>query len=199
MIDPRGLTVIAATGLEADPLRRLCPQVRVIESGMALANIDPAQLGDAVISCGVAGGLSPALDTGAVLIPREVMRPDGQRVTCDVELQSAFAQSARRLGYDPIEAPMITSAAIVHGEQRGVLAQEGYAGVDMESGLLRASRIGVIRVVLDTPQHELSPVWLHPAKALMNPMNWPEAIWLARTAPRCATIAAHILANALSS
>ena len=72
----------------------------------------------------------------------------------------------------------------------------GYAGVDMETGLLDAPRIAAVRVILDTPQHELSPDWLRPARALRNPRNWPQALWLARDAPRCARRAAEVVAAA---
>lgn len=196
MIDPRDVTVIAATGIEASAVRRECPKLKVIESGIALAKVDRARIGDSVISCGVAGGLSPALPTGTVLVPREVTRPSGERVVCDATLQRALVESARRLGFEPVEDPLLTSAMIVHGPDRGRYAELGYSGVDMESGLLTASRIAVVRVVLDTPQHELSAAWAKPALALMNPFLWPQAAWLAKNAPRCSSIAAQVIAAA---
>lgn len=198
MIDPRDVTIAAATGLEAAAIRRECPQLRVVECGIALAKSDAAPLGDVIVSCGLAGGLTRSLPTGTVLIPREVERPTGERITCDTELQRVLAESAMRLGLEPVEAPMITSATIVRGSDRERLAARGYAGVDMESGLLNASRIGVVRVILDTPVHELSAAWLHPGKALMNPANWLEALWLARTAPRCARRAAQVVWGAFT-
>jgi Phosphorylase superfamily len=193
------ITVIAATVIEARAIRKACPSVRVLETGVALANLDAARLGDVVISCGLAGGLSRELRTGTVLVPREVRRPDGERIVCDAQLQSTLAGSARRLGYDVVDGPMITSAAIVRGDERATFARRGYVGADMESGLLTAPRIGVIRVILDTPERELSSAWLDPTKAMMNPKNWPEALWLARTAPHCARVAAQVLAGAVSS
>ncbi len=199
MIEARDVTVIAPMRLEANALRRECPHLRIVESGIALANVDPATLGDTVISYGLAGGLLTSLPTGSVLIPREVERPNGERVACDPPLQRALAQSARQLGVAPIEGPMITSTEIVHGDARRRLGARGLAGVDMESGLLTAPRIAVIRVILDTPQRELSDSWVHPAKALMNPFLWPEAVWLARNATPCARLAARILSGAFAS
>lgn len=196
MIHSRDVTIIAATSLEARAARRECPQLNTVESGIALAKVDRAQLRGTVVSCGLAGGLSRELPTGTVLIPREVVRPNGERVVCDAPLQRSFVESARGLGFEPVEEPMITSATIVHGADRARLAAHGYAGVDMESGLLSAARVAVVRVILDTPLHELSVAWVRPAIALMNPFLWPQAAWLARNAPRCATIAARIVAAA---
>jgi hypothetical protein len=195
-MNPSDITVIAAMPIEARVLRRVSPQVRIVESGIALASIDPSQLGDTVISYGLAGGLSPTLPTGTVLIPHEIERPDGTIFACDGALQRALAESARRLGFDPVESRILTSATLVGGSNRARLAERGYSGVDMESGLLTAPRVAAVRVILDTPLRELSPAWIHPAKALMNPLLWPEAVWLARNAPRCAGIAAHIIRDA---
>ena len=67
----------------------------------------------------------------------------------------------------------------------------------METGLIPAKRLAAVRVILDTPQRELSEVWLHPATALVRPDVWPQALWLARQGPRCARLAAEVLAAAL--
>ena len=196
MIDPHGITVIAATGLEAQAVRRASPDLRVIECGVSLERVDHAALGDTVVSCGLAGGLSPGLHTGTVLVPREIERPNGERVVCDRDLQGALVDSARRLGFEPVQEPMITSSRIVRGSDRARFSARGYAGADMESGLLWAPRIAAVRVILDTPQHELSTAWLRPGLALMNPLLWPQAIWLARNAAPCANIAARVVSEA---
>lgn len=199
MIDPRDVTVIAATRLEAEAVRRECPNLNVVESGVGLTKFDRTSIREAIVSCGLAGGLSRELPTGTVLIPREVARPDGERTECDASLQRALVDAARRLGFEPVEEPMITSATIVHGADRARLAERGYMGVDMESGLLTGSLVAVVRVILDTPENELSTAWLRPALALMNPFLWPQAAWLARNAPNCARMAARIVAAAVSS
>src|SRR5690242_9182387 len=99
VIDSREVMVIAATRLEANAVRRECPQLRVIECGIALVKSDGSQFGDVVISCGLAGGLSGELPTGTVLVPREIERPTGERVSCDRELHGALLGAARQLGF----------------------------------------------------------------------------------------------------
>jgi hypothetical protein len=151
-----------------------------------------------VISCGLAGGLRADVRTGSVLIPERVLRPDGTTLECDGELVAALRAAARSLGSAPITAPMVTSTTIVHGSLRSTWAELGYAGVDMETGLLLAPRVAAVRVVLDTPLRELSEDWLHPSTALLRLRNWPQALWLSREAPRCARLAAQIVRTALA-
>ncbi|MGA8841617.1 MAG: hypothetical protein WB491_14110, partial [Candidatus Aquilonibacter sp.] len=76
-------------------------------------------------------------------------------------------------------------------------AARGFAGVDMESARILVESIAVVRVILDTPQNELSSAWLHPARAILNPRNWREAMWLSREAPKCADLAGRLIAAAL--
>jgi len=191
------VSVVAATSLEARAVRRELPNVRVHETGVALARVSASTLGDAVISCGLAGGLRTDLGTGTVLVPTQVRTPSGEMLPCDDALVAALIDGARRLGHEPVTAPLITSSTIVRGTERAVWAERGYAGVDMESGLITAPRMAVIRVVLDTPLRELSADWLRPATAFLRPKNWPEAWWLAREAPRAAQLAARVLRVAL--
>lgn len=193
------LTVITATTMEARAARRELPGIRVHEAGIALAKLQPdAVLGDIVVSCGVAGGLHHHHPTGTVVIPKEVRRPDGTSFHCDPELVDALMEAARRLGHEPIDEPLITSATLVRGAERGHWSQQGFAAVDMETGLLGADRVAAVRVLLDTPRRELSDDWLRPAVALMRPRNWQQAIWLAREAPACARLAARVIRTALA-
>jgi len=189
-------TLIAATALECNALRRELPSARIVQTGIALANLRE-ELGEIVISCGLAGGLRPDLPTGTVLVPREVRRPGGGMLRCDEELVAAFATSARRLGVEPVFDPLVTAERIVHGASRAQWAEQGYAAVDMETGLIDAARVAAVRVVLDTPQREISEDWRVPAMAMLKPWNWPQAIWLARAAPRAARLAARVVAGAL--
>ncbi|HEY1654518.1 MAG TPA: hypothetical protein VGF86_05340 [Candidatus Tumulicola sp.] len=189
------LTIVAATSLEARAVRRALPGATVFETGIALARRREGW-GDTVVSCGLAGALRGDLPTGTVLVPVEVVRPDGTRVRCADDLVAAYVAAARSLGFEPVCDPMLTSAGIVRGAERAVWARRGCAGVDMETGLLHASRLAAVRVVLDTPERELHADWLHPARALLDPRNWPEARWLARDAPRCARRAAEVVAAA---
>jgi hypothetical protein len=196
--DPESNTfvLIAATGIEAGALRRELPHARIVETGIALANVD-GPLGETVVSCGVAGGLRADLPTGTLLLPRQVRRPDGRVFDCDAELVDAFARGARRLGIEPVFDPLLTAATIVNGAARREWADRGFAGVDMETGRLEAARVAAVRVILDTPQHELSRDWDHPLRALLKPWNWPQAVWLAREAPRAARLAARVVAQVI--
>jgi hypothetical protein len=187
------VTFIAATSLECKPLRRAMPRARVVETGIGLRNVRE-MLGAVVVSCGVAGGLRAGLETGTLLIPRTVRRPDGALLTCDEELVEAFAAAARRLGLEPCFDALVTSEHIVSGAERSTWAAQGYAAVDMETGRVPASRVAALRVVLDTPSRELSTDWASPARALLRPKNWPQALWLAREAPRAANVAAKVAA-----
>lgn len=190
-------TAIAATLLEARALRRAAPKARIIKCGIALSRCDPAALGSTVISCGLAGGLRADLATGSVVVPARVRRPNGEEFACDATLHARLLAAARALGYEPVVTPLLTSATVVGGSERERWASRGYAAVDMESGLLVTPRVAVVRVILDTPQRELSPAWRKPAAALCDPRLWPQAFWLAHEAPRCARIAAEIAASVL--
>ncbi len=188
-------TFIAATGIEYAALRRRLQGARIVEAGIALSKVR-AGFGDAVVSFGLAGGLRTDVPTGAVLIPREVQRPDGSVLRCDSEFVTLFTRSCRRLGIEPILDPLLTAVEIVHGDARAQWAAKGFAGVDMETGLLDAPRVAAVRVVLDTPQREISGDWQSPLRAILKPWNWPQALWLAREGPRAAAIAARVVAGA---
>ena len=191
-----GVTLIAATRIEVRALLRAMPPARVVECGIALSRCEGVDLGDTVISCGLAGGLRSGLRTGSIVIPQCVRRPDGSEFACDTELLRQLVTAARDRGYEPLTAPLLTSVALVRGTERERWARMGYAAVDMETGLLNAARIAAVRVVLDTPERELSATWLHPGRAMLDPRNWAQARWLAREAPRCSAIAAEIIAAA---
>jgi hypothetical protein len=196
-LDRRLITVVTATPIESAAARRLLPGVRVCESGIALSKMHDG-FGDVVISCGLAGGLPDGLLAGTVLIPTLVRRLDGTMLECDSELVEALSAACRRLGREPIAAPLLAAAEVLRGPDRARWGDRGFAGVDMETGLLQAPRVAAVRVVLDTPQRELNADWLHPVRAMFDPRNWPEAVWLSREAPRCARLAAAVVAAACS-
>lgn len=168
--------------------------MRVVEAGIALAK--QRAVGDVAISCGLAGGLRGDVPTGTVLVPSRVRRPDGTQFECDTELVQGLRTIAERLGYPVVTDPLVTSATFVSGAERSRWAAQGYAGVDMETGLLRAPRVACVRVVLDTPGREISPAWLHPATAFLHPRAWLDVPFLIREGPRCSRIAARIVAAA---
>lgn len=192
-----GLTVITATSLETRAARKaLPPSVRVTQCGIALK--DASEFGDVVVSCGLAGGLRPDLPTGTVVIPNFVRRPDGTILTCDSELSEMLRIAARQLGHDPVDASLLTSATLVHGTERAKWASD-YAAVDMETGLINASRVACVRVILDTPEREISPLWATPSRALLSPNAWRDLPFLAREGQRCARLAAEVIAAAVRS
>lgn len=191
------VAVVTATSVEAKAARRAMPNGNVIEAGIALVRGERVEGQSAVISCGLAGGLHHDLPTGTVVIPYEVLRTDGSTLQCDRALVEMLVRAARSRGIEPVTDPIVTTAQVINGDRRRAWSDRGYAAVDMETGLLRAERIAAVRVVLDTPLRELSEEWLHPARALLNPFLWPEAVWLARHGPRCAMLAAEIVRDAL--
>ncbi len=190
------ITIVAPLALEANAVRRERPNAVVVEGGIALGKLR-RPLGGTVVVCGIAGGLRNGLPTGTLLIPHRVRRPDGSEFECDPDLVAAFTASARRLGVEPVFDALLTAGAIVNGAARLAWAGRGYAGVDMETGLVEAPRVAAVRVVLDTPQHELSTDWVNPIRAMLKPSNWPQALWLAREAPRAARLAARVVAQGI--
>jgi len=190
--------VIAATRLEASAARRTVrDRARVVHAGVGFSRLPSRTFDGSVISCGLAGALARDLPTGTVLVPDQVLRPNGDRLVCDPELCAALRASASALGARVVRDPLVTTTSILHGAQRRFWADLGYAGVDMETGCIDAPRIAAVRVVLDTPQREISPAWSHPLAALTQPGVWRDLTWLPWEGPRCARLAARILAGAL--
>jgi hypothetical protein len=189
-------TVIAATSLEARAVRRYAPHANVIESGVGLAKIRDSLTGTA-ISVGLAGGLRSDVPTGTIVIPTAVATSDGVAIACDATWTARLRDAAQRLGYAYIDAALLTSDALIIGAERAAWAARGFAAVDMETARIPAHAIAAVRVVLDTPQRELSPDWLTPMRAMLRPSNWNQLFWLAREGPRCANLAAQIVSAAL--
>jgi 4-hydroxy-3-methylbut-2-enyl diphosphate reductase len=189
--------IVAATSLEARAIRRHARDAHVVLSGIGLSRLHASSLGRTAISCGLAGGLRADLPTGTVLIPSLVTTTDGISITCDPDWTLRLRRAARELGCVSIDAPLLTSATLINGADRAAWASRGFAGVDMESARIMVESLAVVRVILDTPQNELSTDWLNPARAILNPRNWKEALWLSREAPKCADLAGRLIAAAL--
>ncbi|HLH25290.1 MAG TPA: hypothetical protein VK066_22460 [Chloroflexota bacterium] len=195
----RDLTVIAATRLEALAARAVLPRgVAVARVGMGRrARREPPTC---FIACGLAGALSERLRPGAVVVPPWVGLPSGERLPCSAPLVEALAAAARRLGWEPLVAPLVTVPGLVTGRARQQWYAHGFAAADMETGwLLRQQPIGAtVRVVLDTPRHDLSPRWEQPLQALWQPGLWPELAWLGLRALPYALRAAIVVRTALA-
>ena len=191
------LTVVAATGLEARAVRRCAPGATILRTGIGLRRLRAPVPAGPVITCGLAGALLTGVATGTVIVPDRVLRPDGGWITCDPPMVDALVAAARRLGMEPVRGPLATVTALVRGDARGRLARLGCVAADMETGLLETARLAAVRVVLDTPDREISDLWERPAAALLRPALWAEAVWLSREAPRCAAQAGAVLAAAM--
>jgi len=114
---------------------------------------------------------------------------------CDPELVQALVTAARTLHFRPDTGPLLTAQSLIVGGDRYDWSQRGFVAADMETGLLagRDLRVVTIRVVLDSPEHGISPDWLQPTRVLLQPLLWRELFWLSRVAPQYALRAAHVV------
>jgi len=167
----------------------------VVRVGVGVSR-PPGLLAGPVVSCGLAGSLRSDVPLGTVLVPECVLRRDGSARRCDPALVEALVAGARRLGVEPVQEPMLTSETLITGAERAVWAARGCVAADMETGLLGVDRLASVRVVLDTPGRELSAAWQRPARAIWQPRAWADLPWLLREGPRCARLAADVLALA---
>lgn len=198
--DVGDLTFVAATPLEARALRRALPGARVVETGIGLERLreHARHLGDAVVSCGLCGGLRFGLRAGTVVIPDFIATTAGVQIHCDDGLVAALVGGARRLGVEPERGPLATANHVVTTAERRALAARGYVAADMETAFIDAPRIAAVRVVLDSPEREIAQAWARPSSAILRPWLWGELAWLALNAPRCARLAAAIAAAAFA-
>ncbi len=187
--------ILAPTFLEYWAVRRTLPHARASWAGVRLARWKGARQGSIVVVCGLAGALVPGLRPGTVLIPDRVGLADGGIMHCDPTLVQALVTAARTLHFRPDTGPLLTAQSLIVGGDRHDWSQRGFVAADMETGLLagRNLRVATIRVVLDSPERGISPDWLRPTKALLQPPLWRELFWLSRVAPRYALRAAHVL------
>jgi hypothetical protein len=153
------------------------------------------------ISVGLAGGLSPDIAPGTVVVATGIARAGENPVNCDADWTDALLHAAQRSGLASRSGPIVTVPKMVTGEARTTWAQDGFIAADMESALLLdiAPRVAVVRVILDAPHRELSPRWRTPARAALDPRLWSEAAWLVRHAPAYARRAAAVLAAAVDA
>ena len=193
--------ILAPTFLEYWAVRRTLPHARASWAGVRLARWKGVRQGSIVVVCGLAGALAPGLRPGTVLIPDRVGLADGGIVHCDPALVQALVTAARTLHFQPDTGPLLTTQSLIVGDDRHDWFQRGFVAADMETGLLagRNLRVATIRVVLDSPEHGISPDWLRPTRALLQPPLWRELFWLSRVAPQYALRAAHVLKAGLDS
>jgi Phosphorylase superfamily len=191
----RSVEILAPTFLEYWAVRRTLPHVRASWAGVRLARWKGVRQGSIVVVCGLAGAVAPGLPPGTVLVPDRVGLADGRIMHCDPTLVQALVRAARTLHFRPNTGPLLTAQSLIVGDDRHDWSQRGFVAADMETGLLagRNLRVATIRVVLDSPEHGISPDWLRPTRALLQPQLWRELFWLSRVAPQYALRAAHVL------
>ena len=167
-------------------VRRRAPNLRVVQVG--IGGRPPVGLQGIVISAGLCGGLLPEQMPGTVVIPTQVVDERGMTHACDPGVVLALERAAHYLRLPVTGGSLISTSGMVTGAERATWAGRGHVAVDMESAAAAESsqRFGVLRVILDTPSHELSAAWADPVRAIRQPTNWSEAIWLGVNAPRYA-------------
>src|SRR5579884_611577 len=192
------MEILAPTTLEYWAARcslRSLSHAHVNWAGVCLARWHSVRQGSIVIVCGLAGALAPGLLPGTVLIPDRVGLIDGRIISCDPVIVQALVTAALSLHLRPDTRPLLTAPSMIVEDDRRYWFQRGFVAADMETGLLMGQnlRVATIRVVLDSPEHGISPDWLRPTSALLRPQLWPELFWLGRMAPYYALRAAHVL------
>jgi hypothetical protein len=195
------MEILAPTFLEYWATRCTLSQVRVSWTGVGLARWKRARQDSIVVVCGLAGALVPGLPPGTVLIPEQVGLPDGKIIQCDPALVQSLVTAANASGFQPATGPLLTTDSLLVGDERREWVQRGFVAADMETGLLAGQnlRVATVRVILDSPEHGISPDWLRPARAMLQPLLWPELLWLSSAAPRYALRAARVLKYGLNS
>jgi 4-hydroxy-3-methylbut-2-enyl diphosphate reductase len=117
---------------------------------------------DALLVVGFCGGLDQGSVPGEVIVAEEVFAaPDElhpeQPVRC--ELAGPLVARLTGLGMKVRVGRVVCVSKLALGERRAALHAGGAIGVDMESVWLGAAAgerpFGVVRVVLDSPSHEL--------------------------------------------
>jgi nucleoside phosphorylase len=134
------------------------------------------------------------------VIPSSVANASGNSIECDPWLSSRLIRAARELGFEPSTVPLITLPVMATGSARQLWRSRGFGAVDMESAHLAdaGTRLAAVRVILDSPEHELSDEWIRPLTMVLRPARWGEALGLAFRAPQYALRAARVAARGLS-
>ncbi len=188
------LLVVTPLRLERAAVRGRAPGALVVRSGMGAARAaatarSVTQLPfEALVVTGFCGATAGHLSPGDVVIASEVRGPGGVHC-CEADLMVAALGAAGVAGVHA--GPLACADHVVRGAERGTLAAAGALAADMESAWLAPAAAGrpfaVVRVVLDTPAHEL----LRPAT-----ISGALAAWrtLRRLAPALTLWAADVVA-----
>jgi 4-hydroxy-3-methylbut-2-en-1-yl diphosphate reductase len=164
----RRILVVAPLALEEALIRSGARGARVRKTGtgphrsLAAARWLSREPGDALLVLGFCGGLDARARPGEVIVADEVLAAAGEghdpvRAGCDGVSQ--LTNALRAAGMTVRSGPIVGVGKIATGERREQLRAAGALGCDMESPWLAAGAAGrpfaVVRVVLDSPSHEL--------------------------------------------
>jgi 4-hydroxy-3-methylbut-2-enyl diphosphate reductase len=164
----KGVLVAAPLRLEAALISSGSRGAFVRKTGMgpdrakAAAGELVAQAGAAMLVLGFCGGLDAGSVPGEVIVPEEVYAAEDeghaeQRVRCDLAVELLGRLTGQ--GMKVRTGKLVCVSRLALGERRAELHAGGAIAVDMESVWLAdgaAGRpFGVVRVVLDSPEHEL--------------------------------------------
>ena len=156
------LLVVAPLRIEQAAVRSGLPDALVLRSGMGAARARSAALvaaripADAVAVIGVCGAVAGGLRAGDVVVASELRGPAGA-TACE---SGAVVAALAALGIERVHVgPVVSVDHLVRGAERRALDRTGALAVDMESAWLAPAAAGrpfaVVRVVLDTPAHEI--------------------------------------------
>jgi 4-hydroxy-3-methylbut-2-enyl diphosphate reductase len=161
--------VAAPLRLEQALIRLGAPRrARVLHTGMgphksrAAAGTLRGEAADAMIVLGFCGGLDAQARPGEVIVADEVLTAGDeghapQRYACDGT--PSLAEALARGGLTVRSGPIVCVGRLALGERREQLRVAGALAVDMESvwlaGAAGSRPLAVVRVVLDSPSHEL--------------------------------------------
>jgi len=198
----RGLLVLAPLAIEARAIRSGARSADVRRVGMGprraarTAAAIPRSPAQSTVIAGVCGALDPRLSPGDVVLASELRGPEGT-ITCPDP--AILAGLLRRAGLTVHVGPIVSSARIVRGRRRQELQATGALAVDMESAWI-ARALGdrpmvTLRVVVDTPRHELHRPLRMFSAALLAFRNLRRAAglveeWAGASAPREVVLAA---------
>jgi len=160
--------IASPLGVEGALVRSAWRGARVRKTGMGTQKSIAAAPGlarepaEGLLVLGFCGGLDARARPGEVIVATEVYSATDEghapaRVRCPHAEPIAAALGSR--GLDVRSGPMVCVSKIAVGERRERLLADGALAVEMESVWLAAGNAGrtlsVVRVVLDSPSHEL--------------------------------------------
>lgn len=195
------IAILAPTLPEYWAVRILLPRACIYRTGVGMARRQKLRQGSIVVVCGLAGALVSGLSPGTILIPEWVGLANGKTMACDPGLVQTLVTATRSLHWQLSTGPLLTASSLIVGSERSKWTQHGFVAVDMETGLLAEQdlHVAAIRVILDTPEHEISSDWLHPEKAFFQAQHWKELWWLSSTAPRYMLRVARVIKTGLGN